>query len=111
MRSVFGPARYLVSGIKSFVNLRGVQGFLTIEAPKHRDHEVCSREREFFIDNLLARIHFIIEVIWWTGLAPWEFPHPKGKDLRVQGYLTMEAPKHRDHEVRSTLPSSPHVQP
>jgi len=30
-------------------------------------------EREFFIDNLLVRIHFIIEMIWWTGLAPWEF--------------------------------------
>ena len=27
-------------------------------------------EREFFIDNLLVRIHFIIEMIWWTGLAP-----------------------------------------
>ena len=26
--------------------------------------------REFFIDNLLVRIHFIIEMIWWTGLAP-----------------------------------------
>ena len=35
-------------------------------------------EREFFIDNLLVRIHFIVEMIWWTGLAPWEFelvPH------------------------------------
>ena len=32
-------------------------------------------EREFFIDNLLVRIHFIIEMIWWTGLAPWEFEH------------------------------------
>ena len=32
-----------------------------------------TREREFFIDNLLVRIHFIIEVIWWTGLAPWDF--------------------------------------
>ena len=31
------------------------------------------REREFFIDNLLVRIHFIIEMIWWTGLVPWEF--------------------------------------
>jgi hypothetical protein len=31
------------------------------------------REREFFIDNSLVRIHFIIEMIWWTGLAPWEF--------------------------------------
>ena len=30
-------------------------------------------EREFFIDNLLVRIHFIIEMIWWTGLAPREF--------------------------------------
>jgi len=30
-------------------------------------------EKEFFIDNLLVRIHFIIEMIWRTGLAPWEF--------------------------------------
>ena len=30
-------------------------------------------ERELFIDNLLVRIHFIIEVIWWTGLALWKF--------------------------------------
>ena len=29
------------------------------------------REREFFIVNLLVRIHYIIEIIWWTGLAPW----------------------------------------
>ena len=33
-------------------------------------------EREFFIDNILVRIHFIIEMIWWTGLAPWEFEFP-----------------------------------
>ena len=25
------------------------------------------------MDNLLVRIHFIIEMIWWTGLAQWEF--------------------------------------
>ena len=30
-------------------------------------------EGEFFIDNLLVRIHFIIVMIAWTGLAPWEF--------------------------------------
>ena len=30
-------------------------------------------EREFFIDNLLVRILFIIVRIRWTGLAPWEF--------------------------------------
>ena len=29
--------------------------------------------REFLIENLPVRIHFIIEMIWWTGLAPWEF--------------------------------------
>ena len=32
----------------------------------------CHTEREFFIDNLLVRIHFIIVMIRWTGLAPWE---------------------------------------
>jgi len=30
-------------------------------------------ERDFFIDNLLVRIHFIIVMIRWAGLAPWEF--------------------------------------
>ena len=28
------------------------------------------------IDNLLVRIYFVIEVIWWTGLAQWEFEFP-----------------------------------
>jgi len=28
------------------------------------------------IDNLLVRIHFIIEMISWTGLASWEFEFP-----------------------------------
>ena len=41
-------------------------------------HFSCRREREFFIDNLLVRIHFIIEMIWWTGLAPWEFERVVG---------------------------------
>ena len=36
---------------------------------------ICS-DREFFIDSLLVRIHFIIEIIWWTGLEPWEFEFP-----------------------------------
>ena len=31
---------------------------------------------EFFIDNLLVRIHFIIVMIRWTGPAPWEFEFP-----------------------------------
>ena len=33
-------------------------------------------DREFFIDNLLVRLHFIIEMMWWTGLASWEFEFP-----------------------------------
>jgi len=28
-------------------------------------------EREFFIADLLVQIHYIIEMIKWTGLAPW----------------------------------------
>jgi len=31
------------------------------------------REREFFIDNLLVRIHFIIVMIRLTVLVPWKF--------------------------------------
>ena len=31
-------------------------------------------EREFFIDDLLVRIHFTIVMIRWTGLAP-NLPH------------------------------------
>ena len=31
-----------------------------------------AEEEKICIDNLLVRIHFI-EMIWWTGLAPWEF--------------------------------------
>ena len=32
-------------------------------------------QRELSIDNLV-RIHFIIVMIRWTGLAPWEFEFP-----------------------------------
>ena len=40
-----------------------------------RTSKAC-RERDFFVDNLLIRIHFIIIMIRWTGLAPWEFEFP-----------------------------------
>ena len=33
-------------------------------------------EKEFFNHNLLVRIHYIIVMIKWTGLAPWEFEFP-----------------------------------
>ena len=39
-------------------------------------HAAPGPEREFFIDSLLVRIHFIIAMIRWTGLAPWEFEFP-----------------------------------
>ena len=52
-------------------------------------------EREFFIDNLLVRIHFIIKMIWWTGLAPWEckFPFPGSliSTFLLEGPVTCEA--------------------
>ena len=39
-------------------------------------------EREFFVDSLLVRIHFTIEMIWWTGFAPWELEFPFPGSLR-----------------------------
>ena len=33
-------------------------------------------KRELFADNLLVRICFIIVMIRWTGLVPWEFEFP-----------------------------------
>jgi len=45
--------------------------------PGWREHRLWERrEIEFFIDNLLVRIHFIIAMIKWTGLAPLEFEFP-----------------------------------
>ena len=38
-------------------------------------------EREFFIDNLLVRVHFIIVMIRWTGLASREFEFPLSGSL------------------------------
>jgi len=39
-------------------------------------HLLQAPEREFFIDNLLVRINFIIVIIRWTGFVPWEFEFP-----------------------------------
>ena len=45
--------------------------------PGHQVEEGAGmKEREFFIDNLLVRFHFIIEMIRWTGLASWESEFP-----------------------------------
>jgi hypothetical protein len=43
-------------------------------AAARQDPDRC--EKQFFIDDLLVRIHFIIVIIKWTGLAPWEFGFP-----------------------------------
>jgi len=58
-------------------------------------------EREFFIDNLLVRVHFIIVMIRWTGLAPWEieFPFPGGGD---------GAGVHDPRQRHRHLPRAPH---
>ena len=45
-------------------------------ARARRRRPSSAAEREIFIDNLLVRIHYIIVMIKWTGLAPWEFVFP-----------------------------------
>jgi len=37
-----------------------------------RTADGCGAQRDFFIDNLLVRIHFIIVMIRWTGLVQME---------------------------------------
>ena len=39
-------------------------------------HQGEFRKSESVTDNLLVRIHFIIEMSRWTGLAPWKFEFP-----------------------------------
>ena len=40
-----------------------------------------SAEKEFFIDNLMVRIHFIIEIILVDRPSPWEFEFPSPGSL------------------------------
>ena len=54
------------------------------------------RQREFFIDNLLVRIHFIIVMIRWTGLAPWEFEFRRGTGRRTPASPSL--PGHLAHK-------------
>ena len=57
---------------------------------ERRQDKVSVQEREFFIDNLLVRIHFIIVMIGWTGLAPWEFEFPFPGSLTSTSLRTIE---------------------
>ena len=63
-----GPAR-LTRALVDFESAFSQDYVIQVASP-------IQREREFFIDNLLVRIHFIIVMIRWTGLAPWEFEFP-----------------------------------
>ena len=47
--------------------------------PAHR----VGADREFFIENLLVQIRFIIVMIQWTGLGPWEFAFPFPGSLTI----------------------------
>jgi len=60
------------------------------------------REREFFIVNLLVRIHFIIVMIRWTGLAGMELQR-KGADTSLHRF---EDPLHLPHYRTHARPGS-----
>ena len=87
---VFGGLARYIRGLKmdGLVFLRGLVMGRVLSCPKmiqtgvnpgpvirrpHRRVYRDQREIKFFIATLLVQIHFIIEIIWWTGLAPWEF--------------------------------------
>jgi hypothetical protein len=50
---------------------------------------LLTEKREYCIDNPQVRIHLIIEMIRWTGLAPWEFEFnfPAG---RISTFLVLK---------------------
>ena len=52
------------------------ESFLDVSLPGVVTKRTRFREKVIFVDNLLVRIRFIIVMIRWTGLAPWEFEFP-----------------------------------
>ena len=60
---------------------------------------VPAKEREFFIDNLLVRIHYIIVMIKWTGLAPWEFEFPIFVPAK-RNWSNFDDPSHLQHPLK-----------
>ena len=48
---------------------------LQVQAPAMQ-HARVHFEREFFFGSLFVQVYFIIVMIGWTGLAPWEFEFP-----------------------------------
>jgi len=64
------------------------------------------REREFFIDNLLVRIH----LMRWTGLAPWEFEFPFQGSLTSTVLCSTTHCHYRDTSlIRNSAPLGRHV--
>ena len=49
---------------------------LGLDADALERHGVRLQQREFGVDYLLVRIHFIIVMVRLTGLTPWEFEFP-----------------------------------
>ena len=49
---------------------------ICLPSTQHSPRARSVPEREFFIDNLLVRVHFVIVMIRWTGHAPWDFGFP-----------------------------------
>ena len=58
-------------------------------------------QREVLIDNLLVRNHFIIAMIRWTGLAPWEFEFPLPGSL-TSTFLQSTPYQHASNTVASS---------
>ena len=67
------------------------------------------RQREFFTDNQMVRIHVIIVMIRWTGLAPREFEFPFSGSLtstflvETQVYIPLPANQLRLHVLQLVL--------
>jgi len=57
-------------------------------------------EREFFVDNLLVRIHCIIVMIRWNGLAPWKFESPFPGSLNPQPSTLNQVAQHAAAHAR-----------
>ena len=71
---------------------------LHFQQPNHQ------KEREFFIDNLLVWIYFVIVMIRWTGLAPLEFEFPFLGSL-VSAFLV--GCTHTSHTSQVSTPQAP----
>ena len=58
-------------------------------------------ERELCFENLLVRIHFITEMMYRTGLAPWEFEFPFPHVQRVLREIAISLPNNQRQQGRA----------